>query len=213
LLLWRLCRGERLKQRSLACFGLSMIALYAASSAYHAVRLTGAQLRFFQLLDHSAIYGLIAGTYTPAFAVLLHDGLRKRVLLGGIWVVAGVGIVCKWLLPEAPYGVTIILYFALGYGGLWPLLELKRAVGTRGLKWALCGGFFYTAGGLLDLYEWPTLYPGVFGHHEFFHICTMAGTFCHFVFMMLFVLPFPGYALEAEGKGAASLALAPSAAV
>jgi len=189
----RLCRGERAKQISLGIFGLSMVVLYAASSSYHGVSVTGQRLRFFQLLDHSAIYCLIAGTYTPAFVVLLQPGPRRNVLLGGIWALALIGIACKWLLPATPYWVTIGLYFGLGYGGLIPILEFKRVVGARGLFWALLGGFFYTAGGLADLMEWPVFYPGVFGHHELFHLFSMAGTACHFTFMMLYVVPFPGH--------------------
>jgi hemolysin III len=190
LLLLRLCQGERTKQLSLGIFGASMIALYAASSAYHGVSLSVERLRLFQLIDHSAIYGLIAGTYTPAFLVLLHPGLRRRLLLGGIWTLALIGILGKWLLPETPYELTIGLYLGLGYSGLLPVLELKRAVGSRGLCWAISGGLFYTMGCLADLMQWPILYPGVFGQHEFFHLCSMAGTACHFNFMMLYVVPF-----------------------
>jgi hemolysin III len=169
-----------------------MIVLYAASASYHGVSLTGPELRIFKLLDHSAIYGLIAGTYTPAMVVLLPGGLRKWILIGGIWGLAVVGIACKWLLPETPYWVAVALYFGLGYSGLLPILEFKRSVGVRGLVWAFSGGAFYTVGGITDLIEWPALYPGVFAHHELFHIFTMAGTSCHFAFMMLFVVPFRG---------------------
>jgi hemolysin III len=198
LLLWRLCRGERSKQLSLGVFGLSMISLYAASSSYHAVRFTPEHLRIFQLLDHSAIYGLIAGTYTPAFVVLLQPGLRKRLLIGGMWLLAGIGIAGKWLLPGTPYWVTMLLYFGLGYGGMVPVLEFKRTVGLRGLAWAFAGGLCYTLGGLADLMKWPDFYPGVFAHHELFHLFAMAGTACHFIFMMLYVVPFADYTGESR---------------
>jgi hemolysin III len=175
-----------------------MIVLYAASSSYHAVLFTGEHLRFFQLVDHSAIYGLIAGTYTPAFVVLLQPSLRKRLLIGGMWLLAGLGIACKWVLPGSPYWVSILLYFGLGYGGMVPIVEFKRTVGIRGLAWAFAGGLCYTLGGLTDLLEWPDFYPGVFAHHELFHLFSMAGTACHFIFMMLFVVPFHGQAQEAS---------------
>jgi hemolysin III len=193
LLLWRLCRGEKAKQISLGIFGLSMIVLYAASSSYHAVLLTPDHLRIFQLLDHSAIYCLIAGTYTPALLVLLHPSWPKRLLIGGIWLLAVVGIACKWLLPGTPYWVTLLLYFGLGYSGVLPILEFKRNVGYRGLAWAFGGGLCYTLGGVVDLVEWPSFVPGIFGHHELFHLFSMAGTGCHFSFMMLYVVPFAGH--------------------
>jgi hemolysin III len=108
------------------------------------------------------------------------------------------GIALKWLLPSEPYWITVALYFGLGYSGLIPLIELKHAVGLRGLKWALGGGALYTFGGLIDLFEWPIIIRQVIGHHELFHLCSMAGSFCHFVFMMLFVVPFPGYGSNGE---------------
>ena len=77
--LWRLSRGDRLRQLSTGAFGLSMVILYGASGAYHAVPGKEPLLPYLQKLDHSAIYVLIAGTYTPVFAVLL--GGRLRVLL------------------------------------------------------------------------------------------------------------------------------------
>src|SRR5262245_49540587 len=80
VLLCRLCRNSRLKQWSLGCYGISMIVLYAASCTYHGVMVPENRLQFYRLLDHSAIYGLIAGTYTPALAVLLTPSYRKWLL-------------------------------------------------------------------------------------------------------------------------------------
>lgn len=195
-IMWRLGRGNRRKQLAVAVFSATMIILYAASASYHAVSASPETIRIFQLCDLSAIYLLIAGTYTPALFVLLRDGRRKRLLLGGVWMLALAGIACKWLLPSEPYWMTVALYFGLGYSGLIPIMELKQAVGLRGLKWALGGGFMYMFGGLIDLFEWPIILRNVIGHHEIFHLCSMAGSFCHFVFMMLFVIPFPGYGNE-----------------
>jgi hemolysin III len=198
LLLWRLCRGARLKQLAMGCFGLSMMTLYAASTVYHALRLPPGQLQFFRLMDQSAIYGLIAGTYTPVLLVVLRPRLRQRLLLGGVWVLAVAGVVCKWSLASEPFGLTIGLYFGIGWLALLPIGELTRSVGFPGIAWAVWGGVCYTLGGVADLIDWPRFSPGYFGAHELSHVFDMAGTFCHFVFVFRYVVPFPAHAPRAR---------------
>jgi hemolysin III len=190
--LWRLCRGDRVRQWGMAVFGTSLFVLYAASGTYHALRLPRADLRFFQLLDHSAIYGLIAGTYTPAYLVLLRPRPSKYLLLGGIWLLAAVGIACKWMLPMTPYGLTVALYVGLGWVALFSVVELFGAVGVTGLAWALGGGLLYTLGALCDYFAWPVLVPGVFGGHEMLHVLDLCGSCCHVYFMAHYVVPFNG---------------------
>jgi hemolysin III len=190
-LLWRLGRRRgRRAQLALAAFGVSMVLLYGASATYHALRLPPDRLRFFQLLDHSAIYLLIAGTYTPAFYLLLPDTVYRRLFLGGIWVLAVAGIISKWTILDVPYWLTVGLYIGMGWVGVLTLTEMLRAVGTRGLAWGLWGGLAYTVGGLADLFHWPHVLPGLFGAHEVFHLFAMGGTFCHFIFMVRHVFPF-----------------------
>jgi hemolysin III len=190
-LLLRLARGDRLRWWSVACFGASMCLLYAASGTYHALRVTPRVLEFFRLLDHSAIYVLIAGTYTPVFAVLLRGPLRAW-LLGLVWGLALVGIACKWLLPIPVYSITVGLYLALGYIGVIPMVQLVRAVGLRGMAWGVAGGLLYSVGAVFDVVGWPVFYPGVFGTHEVEHVLDMGGTLIHVVFIVRYVLPFRG---------------------
>jgi hemolysin III len=195
VLLWRRCRPDRSRQLAMACFGVSMILLYAASATYHALRLPRPQLEFFQLLDQSAIYGLIAGTYTPALFVLIRAPGARVVLLAGIWGLALAGVVCKWLLPSPPFWLTVTLYISMGWLSLFTIVELARTVGVRGILWAFCGGVFYTLGGVADGVGWPVLAPGVFGSHELAHVLEMGGSSAHFLFMAWFVAPFPGHPL------------------
>jgi hemolysin III len=188
-LLWRLARGDRLRQWSVGCFGLSMVLLYSASGAFHAVPADRpALVQTLRLLDHSAIYLLIAGTYTPIFAVLLRGRLRLALLVL-MWLLAVVGIVCKWAVPWPPYTLTVLLYLAMGWVGVLALYPLTRVVGLRGMVWGVFGGLLYTVGAVCEATSWPVLLPGVVGAHEVLHLCDMGGTFTHVVFVTRYVIP------------------------
>lgn len=190
LFLCKLCWGQRLKVAALACFGISMVVLYGASALYHALQLSPEDIRPYRLIDHSAIYILIAGSYTPPLLVLLRHRRRWWVLTGILWGLAIIGIACKWLLPTAPYWLCVSLYLVMGWVGLLPLADWVRTIGFRGLKGAFWGGMAYTAGCMADLFQWPTIVPGVFGPHEFFHVMDLVASACIFVFMVRVVVPF-----------------------
>ena len=188
-LLWRLSRGDWLRQWSTGVFGLSVVLLYGASGVYHAVPGRAPLLPYLQKLDHSAIYVLIAGTYTPVFAVLLRGRLRI-VLLSLLWGVASVGIAAKWLLPRPPYWLTVSLYIGMGWIGMLSIWQLIRAVGVRAMLWGLLGGLLYTLGGVCDVVKWPVLLPGIIGSHEVMHLADMGGTLVHVFFVVRYILPF-----------------------
>jgi hemolysin III len=189
-LLWRLSRGDRLRRLSTGAFGLSMVLLYGARGAYHAVpRETPLLLQYLQRLDHSAIYVLIAGTYTPVFAVLLSGRLRV-ILLSLVWGVAGAGIAAKWLLPFPPYPLTVSLYIGMGWIGVISIGQLIRAIGVQGMFWGFLGGLLYTFGGVCDAARWPILLPGVIGYHEVLHLADMGATLIHIFFVIRYILPF-----------------------
>lgn len=190
VLLWRRTHGNWRVRLPIACFSAGMVALYGASATYHAVRLAPHELRWFQRLDHSAIYLLIAGSFTPAIVLLLPEGRRRGVFLGGIWALGLAGIAAQWLLPMPPYALELGSYVGMGWLAVLLLHDLMRCLGPRGLAWAACGGVLYTLGGIVDLLEWPVLYPRVFGPHETFHVMAMGGTFCHVVFISHHVLPY-----------------------
>ena len=191
-LLCRLAGGDRVKRRSLAVFGVTAVALYTASGVYHAVPLPpdSATVGIFRRIDHSAIYLLIAGTYTPIFAVLL-AGRRRKLLLAGVWLAAVAGVAAKWLLAAPPEWLEIGLYLGLGWLAVGVATALIRAVGWRGMGWAVGGGACYSTGAAFELARWPVLLPGLVGWHEVFHVCVMAGTTLHGVFMVRYVVPFP----------------------
>jgi len=188
-LLWRLGRGDRRRQFGVGVFGLSMCLLYFASSTYHALVHPQYLIDFFQRLDHSAIYLLIAGTYTPIYLVLLPRPLRTRLLLL-MWALAVAGIVCKWLLPLGAYELSVGLYVGMGWTGLLSAVALVRAIGWWATAFGVLGGLFYTAGGVCDALKWPVIYPGVVRPHEVLHLFDLLGTFVHVLFIVRYVLPF-----------------------
>ncbi len=188
LFLIRLSRGNRLKVVGLSIFTASMVVLYFASALYHAVVLPESSLYWFRQLDQSAIYLLIAGSYTPVVLVLM-TGTARTFLLSAVWGLALVGIVCKWLLPGVPYPVAVGIYIAMGWVGVLQLPALVRGLGYGGLRLALLGGLFYTLGGVGDVLHWPVLLPGIVGPHEVHHLWDMAGTTVHIAMMLLYVVP------------------------
>ncbi len=187
LLLQRLTAHDRVKKICVTIFGLSMVLLYFLSGLFHGLMLPWEQLRFFQKLDQSAIYILIAGSYTPVIVLLL-QGRQRRILLTGIWVLALIGIACIWVLPKALHSVTVALYLGMGWFGMLGIREYYRAVGWRGMCWALVGAGFYTLGAVFELLQWPVIWRGVVGGHEMLHIADAIGTYCIAVFVMKHVL-------------------------
>jgi hemolysin III len=186
---WKLTQGSRLRRWSTLTFGVSMCLLYGASGLYHSLRVNQKTLEFFRLLDHSMIYVLIAGTFTPICAMLLH-GRQRISLLVLIWGLAVIGIACKWLFAAPPYPVTVAMYIGMGWIGVIPMRQLFQALGPRGMAWVLLGGILYTAGGVCDAVKWPLLWPGLFGPHEVLHVCDMAATVVHVYVLLCFILPY-----------------------
>jgi hemolysin III len=198
-LLWRLAAADRGRQRAVGVFGLSLVCLYAASGTYHALPLPPDRLRTFLLLDHCAIYTLIAGTYTPIFATLLRPPGFRRGLVAAMWVMAAAGIACKLSLPAAPPWLNHSLYLAMGWLGLPGVIGVVHRIGLRAVTWGIVGGLCYTVGAFLDLMGWPVLYPGVVGPHELFHLLVIAGSLGHVIFIAGQVIPFPtGHARAAD---------------
>ena len=167
-------------------YGGSLILLYAASSLYHALPLPRHRLRRLRTLDHIAIYFLIAGTYTPVALVTLH-GPSGMALLAAAWAIALAGIPFKIWWLDAPVWVSTATYLAMGYMALLAAAPLAHAVSIGGLAWLVAGGIAYTVGAIIFTRERPDPFPGRFGHHEIWHLLVLAGSGCHFAFMLFHV--------------------------
>ena len=179
--------GRRL---SVFIYGLSMVLLFLASGTFHGLYFSSPdRMRFFQKVDQSAIYILIAGTNTPALTMLL-QGRWRKTFLWLVWSFALAGVASLWLLPKPPHSLVVSLYLALGYLGTVPIFHYYKAVGWRAMNWIWLGAAFYTLGAICELTQWPVIVPGVLQSHEVLHLCDSAACFAFFIFVVRFVIPY-----------------------
>jgi hemolysin III len=168
---------------SSAVFGATMVLLYTASTLYHAIPHPRAK-RVFRILDHSAIYLLIAGTYTP-FTLGPLRGPWGWALFGIVWTGAIAGVIFKSVaLGRAPI-LSVVLYAAMGWSVVFAFGPLVRALAPGGLALLFAGGLCYTLG--LVFYAWERLRF----NHFVWHLFVLAGTILHYFAVLLFVLPRP----------------------
>ena len=173
---------------AMTVFMISMVLLYAASTIYHSVNCSGRVLRIFRKMDHMMIFILIAGTYTPVCLLTLPkpSGL---MLLAAVWGIALVGIFIKGFWITCPKWFSSVLYIAMGWSCLSVLGQLFSLLPLHAFLWLLAGGLIYTAGGIIYALRLPLFdarHP-MFGLHEIFHLFVMAGSLCHFVFMLCYL--------------------------
>jgi hemolysin III len=162
-------------------FGLSLMALFTASTAYHSARDPALRIRLRQV-DHSAIYVLIAGTYTP-FTLITLQGSTGWLLFAIIWGMAAVGITLKLFFTGRFKLASTLMYVVMGWLIVFFIEPLVASFPAAGLAWLLAGGIAYTLGAVLYSI------PKVPYHHAVFHICVVLGALCHFVAVFCYVLP------------------------
>jgi hemolysin III len=166
-----------------ALFGATLVLLYSMSTLYHALRHPRAK-RVFRILDHSAIYLLIAGTYTPFCLGTLRGGWGWS-LFGVVWGLAVVGVVYKSVFTGRYRILSTGVYLAMGWMVVVAVVPLCRALPAGGLAWLLAGGCCYTLG--VGFYAWIRL-PY---HHAIWHLFVLAGSLCHVVAVLAYVIPLP----------------------
>jgi hemolysin III len=168
---------------SCSVFGASLIFLYTASTLYHSIPQPRAKA-FLRFLDHSAIYLLIAGSYTP-FTLVNLRGPWGWFLFGLVWGLAGLGIVLRVSLRGKFVPASVALYVAMGWAALLAIGPLISSIAPGGLILLLLGGIAYTAGILF--YSWRRL-PY---NHSIWHVFVLAGSALHFFAVLFFVVPIP----------------------
>jgi hemolysin III len=158
-------------------FGVTLCVLYAASGLYHTP--TDPYLKdVFRRIDLSAIFLLIAGSCT---AILhgLHPRWWTSGILTAIWLLTAAGVGATWALPSPGYALTVTMYIALGSLGVLAAGSVLEGYDATGIFLIVAGNVCYIAGGVLDVFEWPTIVPGVFGSHEVLHVLDLFGSAFH----------------------------------
>jgi channel protein (hemolysin III family) len=167
---------------SLAVFAFSCVLLLSVSGVFHLLP-RGEGRDVLQILDHAAIFVLIAGTFTPIHAILFKGWMRWGVL-GFVWAAAVTGITLKSVFFEGfPEALGIALYVGLGWVGVISMIGIWRAHGFKFGRRMVAAGLAYTVGAGVELLGWPTVWPGVVGPHEIFHVFVLIGVAWHFGFI------------------------------
>jgi hemolysin III len=160
-------------------FGGTMMILYLASTLYHSLHRTRAR-KLFQIFDHSAIFLLIAGTYTP-FTLGVLRGAWGWSLFGIVWGLAIFGVLLKSLAGAHPGRLSTVLYLSMGWLALVAIRPLWVSMPASGLFWLFAGGLMYSAGVAFFVYDNKIPYG-----HFVWHLFVMGGTACHVVAVMAF---------------------------
>ncbi len=161
-------------------FALSLAAQFGISALYHRPKWSDAKRRIFRQLDHSAIFILIAGTFTPVCLLALRDRGGMSLLVV-VWVAATLGVLQCLFWSQAPRWLISIYYVVMGWLALPYIVELKEALGMTGTSFLLAGGIAYTVGAVIYVIKRPNPWPATFGYHEIFHVLTIVAAICHFV--------------------------------
>ncbi|MBS4213718.1 MULTISPECIES: PAQR family membrane homeostasis protein TrhA [Neobacillus] len=168
-------------------FGISMILLYSASATYHMVIARAKVIAFLRKLDHSMIFILIAGTYTP-FCFISLNGKTGAVLFSIIAAVAICGVVFKMVWFHCPRWISTALYIVMGWMVVFVFSPLAGSINPNGLFLLILGGVFYTVGGVIYGAKPKFLQVKNWGFHEIFHIFIMLGSLAHFMCVFLYVI-------------------------
>ena len=173
-------KGDPWKIVSFSVYGATLLVLYSFSALYHSTR--GASKKIFQKLDHSAIYLLIAGSYTP-FTLVTLRGAWGWSIFGVIWGLALFGIIQDTLIGRGRRILSVVVYLLMGWFALVAIRPLAHALPGAGMAGLIAGGVFYTTGVLFYALDKKI----AFGH-EIFHLFVLAGSACHYLTILLYVV-------------------------
>lgn len=163
-------------------FGSTLVLLYAASSLYHFFPSAHHHKKFLQRLDHSMIYILIAGTYTPLCLVLPNRGWGWT-LFGIIWGLAALGVISKNIRYHTPSWISVVHYLVMGWLIILATAPVTQFLSPTAIAWLFGGGMAYTAGVIFFALERFFPRRSWFGMHDVFHVFVMVGSFAHFWFV------------------------------
>jgi hemolysin III len=172
---------------SATIYGATLVNMFSTSAIYHRRNWTERARRRIQALDHSAIYLLIAGTYTPLAVLALHGWLRPT-MLAAVWTGAAVMVVIKQTFPGRFVGLSGAMYIVLGWAAVAGVAQFVTSLSTLALVLVVAGGVLYTGGALVLNRHWPNPDPLVFGYHEVWHVFMTSAAACHYAAILLTLL-------------------------
>jgi hemolysin III len=164
-------------------FGVSLVLMFGISATYHCPNWSPAISQRLQRCDHAAIYGLIAGTFTPV-AMLDEAGVWGPRMLWVMWIAALTGAGLALTGHSGPRGLRSLLYVVLGMVSIPVVLQLPAVIGPARVGWLLFGAFIYTLGAGVYARRWPDPSPTVFGYHEIFHLMVITGASVHYAVIL-----------------------------
>lgn len=159
-------------------YGVSAMFLFGSSFLYHANKKKENDKTVWRKLDHTAIFFLIAGTYTPLCYLYLEGGMKWSIL-GAQWGLVLAGTIFKFVFIGAPRYLGTLIYVIMGWIVLVPIVTLVHVMPTIGVTMLFVGGILYTVGAVIYGFKWPNPQPSFFGFHEIFHFFVSAAALAH----------------------------------
>jgi hemolysin III len=172
--------SEPLARLSSVIYCIGLLLLFGISAIYHRPNWAPRPRAYLKRLDHSAIYILIASTFTP-FCLLALSPTDGRHLLWIVWITALLGTIKSVFFVKSPKWLNALLYIGVGWLFFPYASEFRNACGPENFALILIGGFAYMVGGVFYALKWPKLKPTTFGYHELFHVLTVVGASIHFL--------------------------------
>ena len=179
--------GDTTRVIAYLIYGISLILMFSSSAAYHLIHASDRVMLVLRKLDHTAIYLLIAGSYTP-MCLIFFEGFWRFGMLTIIWSMALVGITVKLFVIKAPRWVTAGLYLLMGWTCVMAVGEMIRTMPAGAFVWLILGGLFYTVGAVIYITRKLDFKPDVFGFHEVWHIFVILGAASHFIMIAIFTV-------------------------
>ncbi len=179
--------GDTPKLVSALIYGVTLITMFSASATYHSVISSPKVIEILRKIDHSAIYLLIAGTYTP-FCVNAFHGFWKWGLLSIIWGLALVGVGIKVFIIRTPRWVNAGIYLLMGWLIIAAAGEMANTLSADVITWLIIGGVIYTLGAVVYITKKMDFKPDVFGFHEVWHIFVILAAAAHYISILIFIL-------------------------
>jgi len=190
-LLTLLAQGGIGNRISLLVFGVALVSLYTVSCLYHSIPWGPVWKSRMRRLDHTMIYVLVAGTFTPIAWIAL-DGWLRVATLATQWAIVAAGAAQKALFPQVSRSLSVVLQTTQGWLAVPLLWPLARALPWTALLMIALGGVSYSVGMVLLVTNRPRLWPAVFSYHEVFHVLVVAGSSLHFAMVARYLLRFAG---------------------